>query len=217
LFPERLKPVFMRATALAVVAQKGGSAKTTLAVHLAVQAHKAGRRVAIIDIDPQASAAGWHRVRGQSTPALAAVLSAELAEAIEAAQGDGYNFILVDTPSHTAAAAAAAIQTADFVVIPCQPSPIDIAALAATTDMIKAAGKRAAVVLTRTRKGPDLEQASEAVKAMGLDLAPATLGDRVAYKRAIASGQAVVEFEPKGQAAGEVAALWNWVKKEVYQ
>jgi chromosome partitioning protein len=196
-----------------VVAQKGGSAKTTVLVHLAVQALREGRRVAIIDIDPQASATGWHRVRARDAPALAAVTAAELPEAVEAARRDGFDLILIDTPSHTASAALAAIRTAQFVLIPCQPSAIDIAALGATTDMLKAADKPGAVVLTRARPGPDLEQARAAVEAMKLPLAP-TIGDRVAYKRAIASGQAVVEFEPEGKAAREIDELWRYVSRE---
>jgi len=198
---------------LAVVAQKGGSAKTTVSVHLAVQALREGRKVAIIDIDPQASATGWHRVRAQQSPALAAVTSAELSDAVEAARRDGFDLILIDTPSHTASAALAAIRAAQFVLIPCQPSAIDIAALGATTDMLKAAERPGAVVLTRTRPGPDMEQATAAVKATGLALAP-SVGDRVAYKRAVASGQAVVEFEPEGKAAAEIKKLWNWINHE---
>jgi chromosome partitioning protein len=198
---------------IAVVAQKGGSAKTTVVVHLAVEALREGRRVAIIDIDPQASVTGWHRVRAQATPALAAVTAAELAEAVEAARQDGFNLMLIDTPSHTASAALAAIRAAQFILIPCQPSAIDIAALGATTDMLKAADRPGAIVLTRVRPGPDLEQAKAAVEVMQLPLAPA-IGDRVAYKRAVASGQAVVEFEPEGKAAGEIKALWRWIRHE---
>jgi chromosome partitioning protein len=198
---------------IAVVAQKGGSAKTTVVVHLAVEALREGRRVAIIDIDPQASVTGWHRVRAQATPALAAVTAAELAEAVEVARQDGFNLILIDTPSHTASAALAAIRAAQFVLIPCQPSAIDIAALGATTDMLKAAERPGAVMLTRVRPGPDLEQAKAAVEVMQLPLAP-EIGDRVAYKRAVASGQAVVEFEPEGKAAGEIKALWRWIRHE---
>jgi chromosome partitioning protein len=201
---------------LAIVAQKGGSAKTTVTVHLAVEALRAGHRVAIIDIDPQASATGWHRVRARDAPALAAVAAAELPDAIEAARSDGFDLILVDTPSHTASAALAAIRAAQFVLIPCQPSAIDIAALGSTVDMLKAAGRAGAVVLTRTRPGPDLEQAAEAVTAMQLPLTP-NIGDRVAYKRAIASGQAVVEFEPEGKAAAEIKALWRFIQHEEKQ
>jgi chromosome partitioning protein len=198
---------------LAVVAQKGGSAKTTVLVHLAVEALREGRRVAIIDIDPQASATGWHRVRARDAPALASVTAGELAEAVEAARRDGFDLILIDTPSHTASAALAGIRAAQFVLIPCQPSAIDIAALGATTDMLRAADRPGAVVLTRVRPGPDLEEATAAVNAMKLPLTP-TIGDRVAYKRAIATGQAVVEFEPEGKAAAEINQLWSYLKHE---
>jgi len=79
--------------------------------------------------------------------------------------------------------------------------------------MLKAADRPGAIVLTRVRPGPDLEQAKAAVEVMQLPLAPA-IGDRVAYKRAVASGQAVVEFEPEGKAAGEIKALWRWIRHE---
>jgi chromosome partitioning protein len=198
---------------LAVVAQKGGCAKTTVAVHLAVQALREGRKVAIIDIDPQASARDWCRVRAQDAPALAAVTAGELPQAIEAARRDGFNLILIDTPSHTASAALAAIRAAQFVLIPCQPSAIDISALESTASMFKAAKRKGGVVLTRARPGPDLEQAKISIGKMELALAP-LIGDRVAYKRAIALGQAVVEFEPEGKAASEIKRLWSWIKHE---
>ena len=76
---------------IALVQQKGGAAKTTLCVHLAVAAHQDGRKTAIIDIDPQASASAvWGSARGAQPPPVASVIAAELREAIEAAQADGY-------------------------------------------------------------------------------------------------------------------------------
>ena len=90
---------------IALVQQKGGAAKTTLCVHLAVAAQLDGNKTAIIDIDPQASASFvWGTARGDQDPPVGSVIAAELRDAFEAAEGEGYQVIFIDTPPHTAPA-----------------------------------------------------------------------------------------------------------------
>jgi chromosome partitioning protein len=88
---------------IALVQQKGGAAKTTLCVHLAVAAQLDGNKTAIIDIDPQASASSvWGTARGNQDPPVGSVIAAELRDALEAAEGEGYQVIFIDSAAYRA-------------------------------------------------------------------------------------------------------------------
>ena len=144
---------------IALVQQKGGAAKTTLCVHLAVAAHQEGRKTAIIDIDPQASASAvWGSARGAQPPPVASVIAAELREAIEAAQADGYEVVFIDTPPHTAPAIEVVARNIDLALVPVQPSILDVAATQDTLSLLRANRVSAVAVLTRTAARPDEER-----------------------------------------------------------
>jgi chromosome partitioning protein len=197
---------------IALVQQKGGAAKTTLCVHLAVAAEQSGVRTAIIDIDPQASASGvWGRARGDLAPPVAAVLAAELRDALEAAEAEGYELIFIDTPPHTAPALEVVARNIDVAVVPVQPSILDVAATEATLELLRANRVPAVAVLTRTSARPDEEilETERALKALGLPLLHTRVVERKVYRRALTQGQAVGEFEPTSKAAKEIRALWK--------
>ena len=123
---------------IALVQQKGGAAKTTLCVHLAVAAEQDGRRTAIIDIDPQASASNvWGGARGEKAPLVASVIAAELRDALEAARSDGYQMVFIDTPPHTAPAIEVVAQNIDLALVPVQPSILDVAATQDTLALLR--------------------------------------------------------------------------------
>jgi chromosome partitioning protein len=197
---------------IALVQQKGGAAKTTLCVHLAVAAEQSGTRTAIIDIDPQASASGvWGQARGDLAPPVAAVLAAELRDALEAAEADGFQLIFIDTPPHTAPALDVVARNIDVAVVPVQPSILDVAATQATLDLLRANNVPAIAVLTRTSPRPDEEilETERALKALGLPLLNTRIVERKVYRRALTQGQAVGEFDPTSKAAKEIRALWK--------
>ena len=197
---------------IALVQQKGGAAKTTLCVHLAVAAEQSGTRTAIIDIDPQASASGvWGLARGDRAPPVAAVLAAELRDALEAAEAGGFELILIDTPPHTAPALEVVARNIDVAVVPVQPSILDVAATQATLDLLRAKRVPAIAVLTRTSPRPDeeIKETERALKELGLSLLNTRVVERKVYRRALTQGQAVGEFEPTSKAAKEIRALWK--------
>lgn len=202
---------------ISMLAQKGGSGKTTTAVHLAVQASEDKMRVALVDLDPQRSASTWYKNRAKEEPYLASILASELEELIEAATKEGVELLIVDTPPHTAPAIAKVAHLSQFVLIPCQPSPLDIAALPPTIELIKAAQCHAAAVLTRTTyRSIDVGDTKSALQIYGIRVAPVTIRDRNVYKRALIQGKAVSEFEPNGKAAEEINNLWLWLKGEIF-
>lgn len=199
---------------IALFSQKGGSGKTTLTVHLAVAAQLAGRRVAILDLDPQASAVAWHRTRGaDSLPVTVAVPDSQLARAIEGAEADGFDLVLIDSPPHVAPIAARIVAVADLVLVPVRPSPMDISALPSTIRLIEKA--RAAFVLSACPiRAPEIEETKTLLQKYGRNIyGPIT--ERRPFFRAVTAGQSVSEFEPEGPAAIEIRELFQNVLKEI--
>lgn len=195
--------------------QKGGAAKTTLCVHLAVAAEQAGLRTAIIDTDPQGSASGvWGEARGGVSPPVAGVIAAELGEALEAAESDGYDVVFVDTAPHTTPAIEAIARKVDLAIVPVQPSVLDVAATQRTIELLNAARLRAVAILTRApcRHDEETLETERVLKALGLPMLKTWMGERKVYRRALTQGQAVAEFDPKSKAATEIRAIWKEIE-----
>src|SRR5665213_331090 len=129
---------------IAFLSQKGGSGKTTLAVHIAVAAQEDGERVLIIDTDLQKSAAVWSEARASHTPLVAPVATAQLDHVMKAARHDAITLCIIDTAPHAAPDAARVARAADLVLIPCRPTAFDLAAAEQAARIVKAAKAPAA-------------------------------------------------------------------------
>lgn len=200
---------------VAFISQKGGVGKSTICVHMAVAAMQGKHRVAIIDTDPQESLAHWAKARENKPPPVAVVVPSQLKEALRAAEADGYQLVLIDSQPLIGAGASIIAETADLVLTPCQPGPFDIAGLPATMELIAATRKRTIVVLSRCpSRNLDIESARNAIHQMRFTLAPVEIGDRTAFRRALASGSAVTETDPSGLAAEEIRNLYAWMNKQ---
>lgn len=197
-----------------IVSQKGGTGKTTIAIHLAVSAERAGKPAVVIDLDPQASAAAWRDLREAEGPAVESVQPARLAATLKAAAEAGAEFAVIDTPARSENAALEAVRAADLALIPCRPGFFDTAAMSFTANLLKLAGKPGYVVFSQvpTRAESLLAEVAEALRGYGLTAAPAAIHLRAAYSHAIPGGQSAEEYEPKGKAAGEAAALYVWLQ-----
>ncbi len=201
---------------LAVLSRKGGTGKTTLAVHLAVAAEKAGHTTALIDLDPQASAARWRDNREAETPAVVSAHASRLPETLHLAKESGATLAVLDTAPHTETAALDAAHVADFVVIPCKPALIDLQAIGSTINIIKIANVPARVVLNVVPPHGDLaEQARLAISHYDVPCAPCTIGQRVAFNHAFTAGLTVQEYEQRGKASGEIKELYTYIAKEM--
>src|SRR6185312_14190049 len=202
---------------VAVLSQKGGSGKTTLALHLAVAAEQAGQVAAVIDIDPQASAAGWKDSRQGDTPVVVSIPAARLSQALDVARNGSADLALIDSAPHAGEVAFAAAEAADFILIPCRPGILDLRAIAPTARIAKLAGKRTFVVLNAMpNRAPNvLADARAAVAVHGLDVAPFSIQQRAAYAHALTSGQTAQEFEPNGRAGQDMAELYGWLHQEL--
>jgi chromosome partitioning protein len=201
---------------LAFLSQKGGSGKTTLAVHTAVAAHQEGERVVIVDTDIQRSATTWREARQAEQPAVAPVLAAQLDEVMAASRHDAMTLCIIDTAPHAAPDATRVARAADLVVIPCRPTAFDLAAVGSAVDIVKAAQVRAVLVLSACPfRSPEIAETRAVLEGYGLPVAPVEITDRRAFARAVASGRAVTEFEENGKAAEEIRALWHWLKEQM--
>lgn len=202
---------------VAVVSQKGGAGKTTLALHVAVAAELAGYSTALIDMDPQGTAEAWSEWRKEAPPIVIPAKTATLARTLEKATAHGAELAVVDTPPLAEAEARAAAKAADLVLVPCRPNAFDLHSIRTTADLTRFAAKPAFAVFNA---GPVAAarlyvETTELVTEIGLQVGPVRLSERAAFRHATGSGQAAQEIEPDGKAAAEVAALWHWICQQV--
>ncbi len=197
---------------IAILSQKGGTGKTTLALHLAVCAERAGHTAAVIDLDPQSSAAGWAESRSGEGPTVAIAHAPRLLSILDAAAKNGATLAILDTAPHSQGDAMAAAQAADAILIPCRPGILDLRAIGATVQIAKLAGKPAAVILNACPpQGRALaDEAEQAVAGYQVTVAPVRLVQRAAFAHSLAGGQTAQEYEPGGKAAEEIQQLFEW-------
>jgi chromosome partitioning protein len=197
---------------LAMASQKGGSGKTTLSGHLAVQAQLAGAGpVVLIDIDPQGSLADWWNEREAELPAFAQTTVARLAADLEMLRQQGFRLAVIDTPPAITMAIQSVINVSELIVIPTRPSPHDLRAVGATVDLCERAGKPLLfVVNAATPKAKITYEAAVALSQHGT-VAPVTLHHRTDYAASMIDGRTVMEVDPTGRSAQEVTELWAYI------
>lgn len=197
---------------IAVVAEKGGVGKTTLSLSLAVAAAQAGRRVAVIDTDPQATAAKWTDRREAEMPWVVATHAARLSAALDQAREQGVDFVVIDTPPHSGADATEAARRADVVLVPVEPHLFTLETVPKLADLLKLAGNPPVlfVVNKAATQGREAEHAADFIRGQGFDVAPVVLHTRAAHRHAGNVGQSASEYEPGGKAAEEVLGLYTY-------
>ena len=202
---------------IAFICQKGGTGKTTLAISLATTAVDQGVTVAIVDLDPQASACEWADIRQAEAPVVIDAQPARVDAVVARAQSMGVDLLLIDTAGRTEQAALAAARVADLVLVPLQPSVVDLKTVRATIDLIDLAGRKPrAAVLTRVKPfGSRHEETAEWLKEQGLIVCPISVGDRISFQDAYAQGCGVPEIDERGKAALEIQQVYKYTCEEV--
>ena len=198
---------------IALVAQKGGVGKTTLAIHLATAFAAEGRATLVIDLDPQASAAEWRDHRAAEFPAVLSIQPSRLGKVMQEASAIGTEVLILDTAPHSEGTTLEAARAAHLVLVPCQPTIMDLRAMSRTAELLRLVKAPAHVVLNAVpHQGTIADEAAQMIEdGLGLPVAPVRLGDRVAYSRCMITGQAAQEIEPEGKAAREVERARQWV------
>jgi chromosome partitioning protein len=203
---------------IVINSQKGGSAKTMLATHLATEAERAGNGpVYLIDTDPQGTLTRWHTLRQAETPQRVEVPFAALERGIGKLAERGAVYCIVDTAPSKAEDVLTLLKLAQLVIVPVQPSPSDIWSAAATFQLLKAERIPFLFVMTRTINHASITAKSVANLSKFGEVAATFIANRTAYASAMTDGRTAPELAPKGPAADEIAALWREVKEALVQ
>ena len=198
---------------IVINSQKGGSGKTTLCAHLAVEAERAGDGpVYLIDTDPQATLSTWHEHREAETPRRIEVALADLATALGVLGQRKASYCLIDTAPTRTDENLALFRLADLVLVPVRPSPADLWAAAGTVALLKEAKIPFLFVLNQSKANASITAQAAAVLSHHGPVAETFIGDRVPYAAAMTDGRTAIELDSKGRAAGETAALWKNIK-----
>lgn len=199
---------------IALLSQKGGSGKTTLSLNLAIAAARANLSTVVIDLDPQQSASRWARLRKDDNPVIVSGHAPNLAALLSQARDGGAALAIIDTAPKSESASLIAAKAADLLIIPCQPSSLDLDAVADTVNIAKLAARPAVFVLNGCKAGSSLtEMAAEALADYGLPVLPVRIGSRVAFIKSLTEGKGVVEFEPSGRSAQEIRQLFTSARR----
>lgn len=197
---------------IAVLNQKGGSGKTTIATHLARALQLSGKSVLLVDSDPQGSSRDWAAVREDNPVPVIAIDRPTIERDLKnVAQKD---FVVIDGAPQASDLAISAIKVADLILIPVQPSPYDIWATSDLVDLIHqrielTEGKlKAAFIISRAIKGTKIgADIRQALADYQLPVLTSTITQRVIYPTSAISGSTVLDDEPNGDAAKEINEL----------
>ena len=194
---------------IAVAQQKGGAGKSTLAANLAVALLQGGKRVALLDTDPQASLARWHGLRPASATSL--ILEASSGWRVTGVLDKlkrSTDFIVMDTPPHADTDSKIAIRAANLVLIPLQASVPDLWASEATIALAEAEKRPYRLVLNRLPNTGRMRDVvlGELVRRK-LPVMLESLGNRSAFAAAFALGLGVTESAARSPAADEIRAI----------
>ena len=200
---------------IAIIAQKGGVGKTTLALSLAVAADQARKQSVVIDLDPQASACNWGDRRKHESPIIVDAQPSRLPSALSKAEEAGISFAFIDTPPRSEQAALAAARAADLVLIPSRPQIYDLETIPNTIELLKLAGNKPAMVVLNAvpPRGTRHEQAREALGRFSMPVCPAMLTHRAAFGDAGTIGQSALENDPNGKAAQEIRLVYKYTTR----
>lgn len=201
---------------IAVSSQKGGSGKTTITGHLAVEAaRQSGEPVALIDTDPQGSLSDWWNERESNDPAFAQATMATLDDDLSILRDQGFRLVFIDTPPAITRSIQAVVQKSDLVIIPTRPSPHDLRAAGKTVDLVERASKPLVFIVNgATARARLTGEAAIALSQHGT-VAPTILHNRQDFAASMIDGRTVMEANPSGRSAGEVTTLWQYLDDRI--
>jgi len=205
---------------ITLLAQKGGTGKTTLSIHLAVLAAAKNMKVVIADIDPQQSTTFWNERREDRAPDVIPLAADTLEKKVTELANQGVDLLVIDTAPHSHEDAIIAARLADFILIPTRPAILDLQAIGSSVKIVKSIDGKAAIVLNgcpfpgKSGERAIVREAREALSGYGIPIAPAAISNRVALSHSLIDGKAVTEFESKSKAADEIRELMNWINQE---
>ncbi|MGH9205203.1 MAG: AAA family ATPase [Acidimicrobiales bacterium] len=196
-----------------MLSQKGGTGKSHTVRSLAVAAILDGRKVAVIDADPQATVVAWGKRRKHNAPHVIALGSQTIASQIEALKGRGADLIVIDTPPHAQPIINMAAHASTACLIVTGAFLEELETVATVADIAKTLKRPSAIALNRVGRSHALTLARTALGTFGLPVCPVAMAQLVTQAYASAEGETANEREPGGKAAQEVTAVYEWLKK----
>jgi chromosome partitioning protein len=208
----------VRMFTISLVGQKGGTGKTTTALGLAVAAARAGHDVAVIDIDPQATATNWKDRRKDDNPPVVSAQAGRLRQTLDAARAGGVEYAFVDTAGRSDDSALSAARAADLVLIPSRPNIVEVETLPPVNDLLRLAGNPPAFVILNgihpaAGKASIAEIHSAINQFFGLPACPVHLCHRTAYADAMTTGKVPQELDADGKAGDELKRLFTFISE----
>ena len=201
---------------IVAASQKGGSGKTTLSGHLAVEACRAGAgAVALIDTDPQGSLAAWWNARSAQTPHFVKVGSLDLRQALAQLQRSGFQIAIIDTPPAITQSISHVVAHADLVIVPTRPSPHDLRAVGATVDIAERFGKPLVFVVNAATARARITGESAVALSQHGTVAPVIVHHRVDFAASMIDGRTVGEILPNSASAREISDLWHYLQSKL--
>jgi len=201
---------------IVIASQKGGSGKTTLSGHLAVEADRAGAGpVALVDTDPQGSLAMWWNARAAATPHFVKVGLYDLGDALAKLEGAGFRLTVIDTPPAITDSISHVVRYADLVIVPTRPSPHDLRAVGATVDIAERHQKPVIFVLNEATARARITGESAVALSQHGTVAPVTLHHRVDFAASMIDGRTVGEIVPNSSSSKEISELWVYIQQKL--
>jgi chromosome partitioning protein len=201
---------------LAIVSEKGGAGKTTLAVNLAVAAEAHGLATAIFDLDPRANSTVWGDRRETKIPAVVPAQAPRLLMLLQQARANDADLVIIDTPGNAEGMAAQAAAHADAILIPCRPFGPDLISIATSVKLARASGKPFFVVINAAPvQGVETAEAVAAISGEGVEVCPVILHSRKSFVSRFHEGLTALDIEPNGKAAAEMREFYLWACEKV--
>ena len=207
---------------IAVMSRKGGAGKSTLAVHMAAAAVAAGKRVILVDMDPQRSSLEWARERAADWPLVMEGRAGALFTTHRAAEREGIDLLIVDSRSSADAEASEAARLADLCLIVVRPNFFDLQAVGRTVQLVENLRRPGLFVLNQApvrRNGAEPRVIRDAIDFLSeyrIPLAEVGLRQRAAYQNAMWKGLGAQEDQPDSQAAFEINSLWASLAEQLW-
>ena len=211
----------MLSKVITIAQQKGGTGKTTLAVHLALAFIKYhNHKVAIIDTDPQGSLGKWFVIRSEKnsldknlTFKTASLWGAQYESKI---LKQDHDIIIIDTPPKIESDASPSIEAADLVLIPVAPSPVDFWATEPIIEIAKKAKRKVLIQINRANHRSKLiSKTHEYIKSININASKILIGHRQIFVAAMGEGKTVVEKQRKSKAVEEIKSISNQILLEL--
>jgi chromosome partitioning protein len=202
---------------VSVLSEKGGAGKTTIAVNLATAFHLSGTDTLLVDADPQATARDWGAASEADTPPVAGVDRGSIQEDVPRL-AEKFELVVIDGAPRLERLYVSAVDVSDLVLVPVRPSAADIWSAETIIEVCRARATPAAFVVSAQVVGTALADSVQgALESFDVPVLGARTSQRVAYTEALGAGQSVLQYEPKGKAAGEVQALHADVQRLLEQ